>query len=371
MRPVWAEIDLSAISHNLQEVRRIIPSHSKIMAIVKANAYGHGASAVVPKLLEAGADYLGVAILDEALELREQGIKAPILVLGYTGEENCPLVVKHDITQTVFSLRQAKSLSKAALSLHKKAKIHIKVDTGMGRIGFLATPQAVKEAEEIAKLPGLEVEGIFTHLANADARDKTYSQAQLDKFFWFVSQLEKAGIHIKYKHAANSAAIIDLPQAHLDLVRPGIMLYGLYPSHEVAKDKVKLQPAMSLKTRIVHLKEVEPGTSISYGCTYVTKSKARIATLPLGYADGYTRLLSNKGMALVHGTRVPVVGRVCMDQCMLDVTAVQGVTLGDEVVLMGRQGEAIISADEIAELIGTINYEVVCMISSRVPRIYV
>lgn len=371
MRPVWAEINLQAVGHNLREIRRIIPSHTKIMAIVKANAYGHGAGAVVPKLLEAGADYLGVAILAEALEMREQGIKAPILILGYTGEEYYPLVVKYELTQTIFSLRQAESLSKAAVSLNKKVKVHLKIDTGMGRIGFLVTPQAVKEVEEIAQLPGLELEGIFTHLANADAGDKSYCRFQLDNFFWFVRQVEQAGIKIKYKHVANSAAIIDLPQCHLDLVRPGIMLYGLYPSKEVAQSKVKLVPAMSLKARITHLKEVGPGTSISYGCTYTTKEKALIATLPLGYADGYTRLLSNKGMALVRGRKVPVVGRICMDQCMLNVSNVPGVALGDEVVLLGRQGTASISADELAELIGTINYEVLCMLSSRVPRIYV
>ncbi|WP_227764676.1 alanine racemase [Zhaonella formicivorans] len=371
MRPVWAEVDLNAIAHNLREVRRIIPKTTKIMAIVKANAYGHGAFQVAQRALETGADYLGVALLAEAVQLREHGIASPIMILGYTSEEDYPEVIKHAITQTVFTYRQAQRLSEAAQTLNQTAKIHIKVDTGMGRIGFQSTEQAIQEITAIAKLPGIEIEGLFTHMAKSDAKDKTYSQMQLEKFLWVCREVEKAGVKVALKHAANSGAIIDLPEAHLDIVRPGIMLYGLYPSDEVDKSKLQLQPAMSLKAKIVHLKEVEAGTSISYGCTFTTKKRSRIATLPLGYADGYTRLLSNKGVALVRGCRVPVVGRVCMDQCMLDVSDVESVAVGDEVVLLGRQGEAVISVDEVAESIGTINYEVVCMVSYRVPRKYI
>lgn len=371
MRPVWAEVDLDAIAQNLKEVRRIIPKDTKVMAIVKANAYGHGAVQVAQKAIEAGADYLGVALLMEAVQLRKHGISSPILILGYTPEADYPAVVQNSITQTIFSYDQAELLSRSAQELKRQAKIHIKVDTGMGRIGFQPTEESIQEIKAIAELPGLKIEGIFTHMANADAKDKTYSHLQLNKFLWFCSEVEKAGIKPALRHVANSAAIIDLPDAHLDLVRPGIMLYGLYPSNEVDKSKVNLCPAMSLKTKIIHLKEVAAGTSIGYGCTYTATRPTRIATLPLGYADGYTRLLSNKGIVLVRGQKVPVVGRVCMDQLMIDVSGVKNAAVGDEVVLFGKQGDAYISVDDIAALVGTINYEVVCMVSCRVPRIYI
>lgn len=370
MRPVWATVDLDAIAHNLQEVRRAIPNGTKIMAIVKANAYGHGAIPVARKVLETGADYLGVALLAEAIQLREQGLRVPVLILGYTPEEDYPAVIKNQITQTIFSYEQALSLSKAAASLKCPVKVHVKVDTGMGRLGFAASEISIDAIAALATLPYLEIEGLFTHLAKADARDKTYSYQQLDKFAWFCRQVEQAGLELKFKHAANSGAIIDLPEAHFDLVRPGIMLYGCYPSDEVDRSRVRLKPAMTLTARIAHLKRVKAGTSISYGCTFTAARTSTIATLPLGYADGFSRLLSNKGSALVKGCRVPVVGRVCMDQCMLDVTDVPGVEVGDEAVLFGSQGEALLTVDEVAAKIGTINYEVLCMVSSRVPRKY-
>ncbi len=371
MRPTVAVVNLNSIAHNLQEVRRLIPDQTKIMAIVKANAYGHGSGPVARRALDAGADYLGVALLSEAVELREYGLKCPILILGYTPEAEYAVVINNNLTQTIYTYDQAELLSQAAKILKSSAKIHLKIDTGMGRIGFQPDKQAVEIIKSIAQLPALEIEGVYTHLAKADARDKSYSHLQLMKFLWVCRAIEKAGIKVAIKHAANSAAIIDLPEAHLNMVRPGIILYGLYPSEDVDMARVDLHQAMSLKTRIVHLKKVREGTCIGYGCSYTTRKTAKIATLPLGYADGYCRLLSNQGVALVRGQRVPVVGRICMDQCMIDVSEVDGAAPGDEVVLFGNQGEGFITIDEIARQIGTINYEVVCMVSYRVPRKYI
>lgn len=371
MRPVWAEINLSAIKNNIEEIKGLIPKTTKIMAIVKANAYGHGSVAVAVKAIESGADYLGVAILDEAVELRENGILAPILILGYTPKEDYPVVVRNDITQTIYSYEQAKNLSDIALLLNKTAKVHIKVDSGMCRIGFKTEMDSLEEIKNIASLSGLEIEGIFTHFANADASDKSYSKLQLERFLRFCQEVEKAGVKVKFRHAANSAAIIDLPEAHLDMVRPGIIIYGLYPSAEVKHGRLKLIPSMSLKTRIVHLKDVSAGSCVGYGCTYTTSKLSKIATIPLGYADGWSRLLSNIGQVLVRGQQAPLVGRICMDQCMLDVSDVEDVMLEDEVVLFGKQGKTTLSVDAVAKLIGTINYEVLCMISNRVPRLYV
>lgn len=370
MRPVWAEVNLCSVVSNLKEVRRSIPNTTKVMAIVKANAYGHGAGPVAKKMVENGVEYLGVALLSEAVQLREYGISSPILILGYTPEDDYPILIRNNITQTIFTHRQAELLSQAADNLKKNVRIHIKVDTGMGRIGFQPDQQAIQEIKKIAALPALEIEGLFTHLAKSDARDKSYTSMQLQKYFWVCNELKKSGINVALKHAANSAAIIDIPEADFDLVRPGIMLYGLYPSDEVDISRIHLRQAMALKANICHVKNVKAGVNIGYGCTYTTTRAAKIATLPLGYADGYTRLLSNKGVALVRGQRVPIVGRICMDQCMLDVSEVDDAEMGDEAVLFGKQGKDFLSIDEVAELIGTINYEIVCMISARVPRIY-
>lgn len=368
-RPVWAEVDLNAIKHNIKEIRRITSPEAKIMAVVKADGYGHGAYQVAQVVLDNGADRLAVAILNEALDLREKGIDVPILILGYTPEEQADLIVKKDITQTVFNFSLAKELSRAAVEQKKKAKIHIKIDTGMGRVGLLPE-EAVAVIKEILELPNLEVEGMFTHFAVADEKDKSYTNEQFAKFMQVVKELEQVGIRLPLYHVANSAAIIDLPQMHFNMVRPGIILYGLYPSDEVLKENISLKPALTLKAKIAHLKTVPAGTSVSYGRKYITSKERVIATLPLGYADGYTRLLFGKGDALVHGQRAPIVGRVCMDQCMIDVTHIPDVKLGDEAVLIGSQGEDCISMEEMGRKIGTINYEVACMIGKRVPRIY-
>ncbi len=370
-RPAWAEIDLSAIAHNIKELRRVTEPRAKIMAVVKANAYGHGAVPVSKTVLANGADYLGVAILDEARELREAGIEAPILILGFTPPEQAAEAIKLDLAQTVYTVKGAEAVSRAAVSLGRTAIVHVKVDTGMGRLGFVTGPRTSEEIIKISRLPGVVVEGMFTHFAVADARDKQYTYEQYEKFADLDSQLKKLGLDIPVKHAANSAAVIDLPDIHLDMVRPGISIYGFYPSNDVLKDKIVLKPALSLKAKVAYVKEVKPETSISYGRTFITTRDTMVATIPVGYADGYTRLFSNKAHVIIHGERVPVIGRVCMDQFMVDVSKVPGVEIGDETVLIGRQGHQQVTADELADLIGTINYEIVCMISDRIPRIYI
>jgi len=368
-RPVWVEIDLDAVAHNVREIRRITSPQAKVMAIVKADGYGHGAEPVARVALENGAERLGVAILSEALALRQAGIQVPILVLGYTPEEQAEEVVAYEITQTVFSDSLAQALSKEAVKLGKTARIHIKLDTGMGRVGI--DPEEIVEfVQKISKLANLEIEGMFTHFAIADELDKTYTEGQFTKFMVAVKALEKVGIRLPIYHVCNSAALIDLPQMHLDMVRPGIILYGLYPSAEVKKERIELKPAMGLKAKVGYVKQIAEGTSVSYGRRYIAPEERIVATLPLGYADGLTRLLFAKGGTLIKGERAPLVGRVCMDQCMVDVTHIPGVGVDEEVVLMGCQGARRITAEEIAEQIGTINYEVVCMISKRVPRVY-
>ncbi|HWJ02297.1 MAG TPA: alanine racemase [Verrucomicrobiae bacterium] len=366
-RPVWAEIDLAAIAHNVSQVKN--NTKSLVMAIVKANAYGHGAYPVAQAALRAGADRLGVAILAEALELRELGIRDPIMVLGYTPEHSANFVIENEIIQTVFTVSQAQALARAARNIGKKAIVHIKVDTGMSRIGF--GWNKVDEIARVCAVKDIHVEGIFTHFAVADIQDKSFTHTQLERFLSCVNELESAGIHIPVKHAANSAAIIDMPEAHLDMVRPGIMIYGLAPSKEVNLTNYDLQPAMTLKAQIALVKELPVGETVSYGRTFKTQKTTQVATLPLGYADGYTRMLSGKSSALVRGVRAPVIGRICMDQCMLDVTDFPEVKAGDEVILFGRDKNHRLPVDDLADILGTINYEMVCMVAARVPRIYV
>lgn len=367
-RPVWAEIDLDAIAFNVRQIRRLLKKDTILMAVVKAEGYGHGAVPVARTALNNGAGRLGVAIVAEGLALRREGITAPVLILGYTPPEQAEQIVAHDLTQTIFSLDAARALSRAAVQAGRRARVHLKIDTGMGRIG-VAPGEAAAFAAAVAELPNLEIEGVFSHFAAADSADKTYSHRQFDLFQQAVAAIEDRGVNIPVKHIANSAAILDLPECHLDMVRAGIILYGLWPSGEVGR-VIELKPAMQLKARIAHLKKVPAGTAISYGCTHTTSGEALIATVPMGYADGWSRLLSNKGRVLAGGRYAPVVGRVCMDQFMIDVTGVPGVKAGDEVVLFGRQGDKILPVDEIAALTGTINYEVVTTISNRVPRHY-
>lgn len=380
--PVWAEVDLTAIAHNVQALKRITQPEARFMAVVKANAYGHGYKAVAGKALESGADALGVARVDEGVRLREAGFDAPVLIFGITPAACAETLINNDLTQTVSSLTGATALSEAAVRAGGKIRIHAKVDTGMGRLGILPdrrrdpTPvygsgsSAVEEVESILRLPGLELEGIYTHFATADSSDKSYADRQFELFLEFLDDLRRSGIEPAVRHAANSAAIIDMPETHLDMVRAGISLYGLYPSEEVDKNRVELKPAMSLKTRIAHLKKVPAGFKISYGITYETERPTTIATIPIGYADGYDRCLSSRGYMLVSGRRAPIVGRVCMDQIMLDVGHIPEAELDAEVVVFGTQKGASITVEEIAAKIGSINYEIVSTVMSRVPRRY-
>jgi alanine racemase len=367
----WAEIDLDALAHNVREVRRITHKKSEIMGVVKADAYGHGVKQAVETLIANGATRLAVSMLDEAIQLRQQGINVPILILSYTDPIRAEEIILNDVTQTVFSFDLAHALSEAAIRLKRNVKVHVKIDTGMTRVGFMPGYSAVKSVVEISRLPGIIIEGMFTHFASADEADTEYTQMQFERFMSICSELGRIGVHIPVRHVCNSAGIIQFPEMHLDMVRPGIILYGLYPSAEVDRSRIGLKPVMTLKANVIMVKDVENGTCISYGRTFKTGRQSRIATIPIGYADGYTRLLSNKGKVLVNGEFAPVVGRICMDQCMIDITDLDSdVKVGDEVVLFGRQGDREISIEQVADGIGTINYEVACIIGKRIPRVY-
>lgn len=379
---VWAEVDLDAIGHNTRELRRVTDPGARLMVAVKANGYGHGALEVAHRALQSGADALGVARIDEGIQLRDAGVDAPILIFGYTDTALAEKLIAFDLTQTVFSLETAEVLSRAAVLSGSKIKVHLKVDTGMGRLGLIpdgrqaspsdmgGTKRSLSDVAAIAALSGLELEGIFTHFANADSADKTDADSQVELFLAFLDQLLHAGLEIPLRHAANSAAIIDMPHSHLDMVRAGISIYGLYPSGEVNRDHVHLQPAMALKARIISLKAVPAGFKVGYGGTHEVDKATTIATIPIGYADGLNRRLSSRGQMLVAGHRVPIVGQVCMDLTMLDVGEVPDANLNDDVVVFGRQGDAILHVDEMAALLDTINYEIVSTISPRVPRVY-
>ncbi|MDI6604489.1 MAG: alanine racemase [Thermoanaerobacteraceae bacterium] len=369
-RPAWAEVNLDNIKHNYNQIRKMTDKDAGIMAVVKANAYGHGSYEVSKAVIENGADYLAVAIIDEAIELRELGIDKPILILGYTPIEYVKEIVKYDLTQTVFELKYAYELSREAYNQGKKAKIHVKIDTGMGRIGYHDLGKAEEEIVEMSLLEGIYIEGIFSHFSSSDEKDKEYTLWQFKKFKEINERLSKRGVKIPVRHIANSAAIIDLPFTHLEMVRPGIILYGCYPSDEVEK-KADLRSTMAIKARIVQLKDVSENEFISYNRTYKTSKTSKIATLPIGYADGLNRLLSNNHNVIIKGKYAPIVGKICMDQCMIDVTNINGVEVGDVAVLMGEQGNKSITPDDIAKKIKTISYEVYCGISRRVPRIYI
>lgn len=370
IRPVWAEVNLDNIINNIREIKKNI-NGEEIIAVVKANAYGHGAIDIAPILLENGADRLAVAMLSEALELREAGIKVPILILGYTDVTFAEMLINNDIEQTVYSLDYAKELSKKAEALGKIAKIHIAVDTGMGRIGFLPSKKSVEEVVEISKLHNLNITGVFTHFSNADEEDKSYAHNQINKFNLFIKDLEEREINLGIKHISNSASIIDIEDAHYNAIRPGIILYGYYPSEYINKEKLKLMPALSLKCQVIHVKELKKGEYIGYGRTFRTERDSIIATLPIGYADGYIRGLYKKANVIVNGKLAPVVGRICMDQCMVDITDVGPVKVGDEVILLGEDNGLKNNADDMAKLLDTINYEILCLIGRRVPRVYI
>ena len=364
----WAEVDLDAIAHNARGLKERAGEGIELMAVVKANAYGHGAMPVARTALENGASHLAVNRTLEGVELRQAGITAPILILGYSLPSEAETIVRWDLTPTVTTVEGALALSAMSDRQGKVTPIHIKVDTGMGRFGLLPD-EVVPFVRRIAELPGLKLEGLFTHFAVADLADKTYTRCQFGLYMQVVRQLEEAGFTIPLKHAGNSATNLDLPEMHLDMVRCGIALYGLRPSDEV-EPAIPLKPAMALKSRVARVRTLPPGSSISYGCTYTTTRPTLVALVPVGYGDGYHRILSNKGSVLICGKRAPIVGRVCMDQFVVDVTDINGVRQDDEVVVFGRQGGEEISAEEVSALAGTINYEVVTSILPRVTRVY-
>ncbi len=370
IRPAWVEIDLDRLAQNMREIRRLTDKKAQITAVIKANAYGHGSCEAADVLLQNGADRLAVAELDEAIELRRHNITAPILVLGPVFPEQAPQAVLYGIDIPVFDYDTAQAFSAEAVNQHRNVRLHIKIDSGMGRIGYQPNEESIREIKQINQLPGIVMEGIFTHFATADCINKSFTNEQYKRFKYVCTRLDEEGVKINTHHCANSAAIIDLPQYHWDMVRAGIILYGLAPSNEIDIAKTALKPVMSFKCRITHIKKLQKGDSVSYGRKFIADKECTIATLPVGYADGYTRMLSGKAQVLINGQRANVVGNICMDQCMVDISNIKNVNKGDEAVLFGEQDNAVISADELAEKLGTINYEIVCMMARRLPRVY-
>lgn len=364
---IYAKIDLNAIEKNVAGVRSRIPKSTKIMAVIKADAYGHGA-AVLAHFLEKQVDWFGVATADEAIELRNHGCGKPILILGYVHPEEYPELVKYNITPAIFRYTDAKKLSDAAQQQGKTAGIHIKIDTGMCRIGYPVKRETAEEIKQISLLPGLRITGMFSHFYAADAKDKTSALAQRERFDRMIEMLEDIGVEIPIKHLNNSAGTMELNK-YYDMVRMGIMLYGIYPSDEM-DPSYPLYPAMELISHISHVKTIEAGEGISYGHIYVADHPVRVATVPVGYADGYPRSLSNKGYVLIRGRRCPILGRVCMDQMMVDVSDLENASVGEQVVLMGCDGEECITAAQVGDAAGSFSYEFVSGIGMRVPRVY-
>ncbi len=364
----WAEVDLDAIAFNCRQIKEWIEEETELMAVVKANAYGHGAVPVAKVALRSGASRLAVARTLEGVQLRQAGIEAPILILGYTLPSEAEAIVRYDLTPTVTTREGASALSETASRQGKTIPIHVKVDTGMGRLGLLPH-EVVDFIKGLADFPNLRLEGLFTHFSVADEADKSYTYRQFAIYQQVLAELRDEGIHIPIRHVCNSAATLDLPEMHLDMVRCGIAIYGLYPSPEV-NHSIPLRPAMTLKSHVARVRTLPAGSSISYGRTYITTRPTTVALVPVGYGDGYHRLLSNRGEVLIRGKRAPIVGRVCMDQFVVDVSDIEGVQLNDEVVVFGRQGEEEIGVEEVAAWAETINYEVVTSLLPRVRRVY-
>lgn len=367
----WAEIDLENIRYNYRQMRSVLRPEQKFLGVVKANAYGHGAVKIASVLEEEGADYLATACIDEAVELRNGGIKLPVLILGITDPKYTEQLIEFNITQALGSLENAKKMSEIAVKLGKTVKVHLKVDSGMGRVGFTCHGgrDSLEEMVQVSELPGLDVEGIFTHFAVSDEFGDEYTNMQFDAFCDIIRRLEeKLGRQLAIHHCTNSGAMVNYDWAYMDMVRPGIALYGCYPAQE--KGNIDLKPVMQIKTRVMQIKEFAPGDTISYGRTYTAKEFRKIAIVPIGYADGLHRVLSGKIDMLVRGQRAKQVGRICMDMCMLDVTDVPDVSVGDVVTVFGQDGDAFIPVEEQAEKAGTISYELLCAVSPRIPRVY-
>ncbi len=369
---VYARIDLDAIVSNMEQMRRNLNPITKIMAVIKADGYGHGAVQIAQMLEE--YDYIwgfAVATLDEAVVLKAEGIQKPVLVLGCVFPDQYLEMLKYEIRMNVYTEEMAEAISQMAAREKLTAYMHIKLDTGMTRLGFHVDEDAVESIARIASMPNVCMEGIFTHMAKADENDKTFTHKQLQEFQWMTARLKEKNVVFQYEHCANSAAIIDVPEANFDLVRAGISTYGLYPSEEVQKDNVRLKPVLALKSHVAFVNEIPKGTPISYGGTFISDRAMTVATIPVGYADGYPRNLSNVGYVLIRGKKAPILGRVCMDQFMVDVTDIEGVSFGDNVTLIGKDGNETITVEDLSELSGRFNYEFICDLGKRIPRVFV
>lgn len=369
---VYAKIDLDAVAWNMEQMKKNLKEGTEMVAVIKTDGYGHGAVQVA-SMLES-YDYVwgyAVATLDEAVVLRAAEIQKPILVLGCIFPDQYWEMLKYEIRMNVYTKEMAEAISALAVEKGEQAYVHIKLDTGMARLGFSAEESSIEEIKEIAELPNLVLEGVFTHFAKADEEDKTFTMMQLEKFEWMTQRLEEEGVTFPYVHASNSAGIIDVHRADYNLVRAGIAIYGLYPSEEVDKEKVQLKPALSLKSHIAFVKDIPAGTPVSYGGDFVSEHQMRIATIPIGYGDGYPRSLSDTGYVLIRGKKAPIIGRICMDQFMVDVSDIPEVKFGDKVTLIGRDQEEYLPVEKLSELSGRFNYEFVCDLGKRIPRVYV
>ena len=368
---VYAGINLDAVIHNLEEIHKHIQNETKVIAVVKTNAYGHGAVPIAQAIEH--LKYLhgyAVATAQEGIVLRKHGIQKPILILGHSFPKEYRDILDWHLTPTVISMTMAQALSGLCVENNTELQVHVKIDTGMSRIGYQVDETAIDEIFQISQLPGITIEGMFTHFAKADEIDKTHVAEQYRLFEQMIQQLEEKGLNIPIKHCSNSAAIMDLPHMNMDVVRAGIILYGLLPSDEVRHEQMDLRPAMELKSKVIFVKELEAGRSISYGGTHVLTEKRKIATIPVGYGDGYPRQLSNRGYVFIRGQKAPICGRICMDQFMVDVTDIPDVQWGDDVTLIGRDGDRMITMEELGELSGRFNYEFACDIGERVPRVF-
>lgn len=372
IRPAWVEINLSNLDYNIKNIKAKVGDHVDIIGVIKADGYGHGSVRVAEVLRKNGVRTFAVAALSEAIRLRENGVHEEIIMLGLTPDMYADTIAAYDITPVVCSASNALAISQAAADAGKTVAGLIAIDTGMGRIGYLPEdPGAIEDIKKIDALPNFKIKGLFSHFATADAADKTYAKEQEKRYNVFYEKLTEAGVSVPMRTFANSASVMELPSVYFDAVRPGIILYGCYPSAEVDRSQLSIKPVMSVKANIVHLKKVPQGTTISYGRKFTASRESLIATLALGYADGYPRPYSSVGKVIVNGVFAPIAGNICMDQCMIDVTDVPGVKLGDEVIIMGSDGENTILADDIGDATGTINYEIVCAFGQRLPRIYI
>ena len=370
-RPSWVEVNLQHLKYNYGVARSLVGDQVKIAAVVKANGYGHGAVQISKACLEAGADYLTVAMLSEAMELREAGFTCPILILGWTPEEGYALAITQEICMTLYNVEEANRLNQVALELGKQAHVHLKLDTGMSRLGFQADEDGLQTAEAVLGMDGICVDGLFSHFSKADEYDKSFAMQQVDTFRRFVATLEqRIGKSIPLHHMGASAGILDIPEGYFDMVRQGITLYGYLPSDQMHHTP-ELKPVMTWKARVAHVKKLPAGRMIGYGGTVTLQQDTLVATIPVGYADGYNRKLGNKGYVLCRGKKLPIIGTICMDQFMVDASQLPDLRVGDEVILMGKDGDASVTAADLAQCLGTIVHEVTCGIASRVPRVYI